>query len=433
MPDYLWSKDGGQGPDQIVQDFLAGDDIRWDRHLFRHDIAASRAHVAGLARIGLLDAAECEALDRALAGLDDAFTAGDFVLGPPHEDGHSAIEAYLVERLGATGKKVHAGRSRNDQVQVALRLYLRARLDALGAVACGIAAAFLARAQRDSALVMPGYTHLQRAVPSTAGLWLAGFAEAFIDIANLTALTRGWINSSPLGTAAGYGVNLPLDRDGVAAALGFERLQINPQYAQNSRGRFELQALSCLAQATLELRRLAWDLSLYASAEFGFVRLSSRYATGSSIMPNKSNPDTVELLRAQHASVQGAVAEVQAVLALPSGYHRDLQATKAPLIRTFEAGLAALRLVPDLVTSLAFDAAAMRAAIDPAMHATDVALEQAVSGVAFRDAYRAAAQAGGNERSPEASVAARVSPGACADLRLDELEARLERTRDEFS
>lgn len=430
MTDFIWSKGDDSGPDAAVQDFLAGEDILWDRHLFEYDIAASRAHVAGLARIGILDDDELARLDDALAHLGDAFSAGTFVLGPPHEDGHSAIEAHLTERLGETGKKVHAGRSRNDQVQVALRLYLRERLDALAAVCRDIAEAFLDRAEIDGGLVMPGYTHLQRAVPSTAGLWLAGFAEAFIDIAGLAALTRGWLNSSPLGTAAGYGVNLPLDRDGTAEALGFARLQINPQYAQNSRGRFELQAVSCLAQATLELRRLAWDLSLYVSAEFNFVSLASRYRTGSSIMPNKANPDAVELLRAQHAVVQGAMAELQAALALPSGYHRDLQVSKPPLIRAFECGLRALRLIPDLVATLEFDAEAMRAAIDAELYATDAAMERSLEGVAFRDAYRAAMRSDLAGRTPEASAAARVSPGACADLRLDQLRARLAAERE---
>jgi argininosuccinate lyase len=428
MTDYLWSKGDtdSAGPDAAVQTFLAGADIGWDRYLFAFDIQATRAHVAGLARIGILDQDEQGSLDGALEILARSFAEGSFELALPHEDGHSAIEAYLTEQLGDIGGKVHTGRSRNDQVQVALRLYMRDRLDQLTATTKDIAGALLDRAQRDGDAVMPGYTHLQRAVPSTLGLWLAGLAEAFIDIAQLSSLTRGWLNTSPLGTAAGYGVNLPLDRQGVAKALGFERQQINPQYAQNSRGRFELQALAALAQATLELRRLAWDLSLFTSSEFGFVKLSPRYLTGSSIMPNKNNPDTVELLRAQHAVVQGALAELQAALSLPSGYHRDLQVTKPPLIRAFESSLQALALIPDMVATLEFNLDAMRKAIDPELHATDVAIEQAIAGAAFRDAYRTVKAADLALRSPESSVAARVSPGACADLCLEALRQRLD-------
>ena len=270
MTKPIWQKDD-MTVAADVQAFLAGDDVVLDRHLFLFDIEASVAHAAGLQRIGILSAEELAGISQALDELAQAYRDGKFALDERYEDGHSAIEHYLTQRLGDTGRRIHTGRSRNDQVQVALRLYLRDRLDTLSAQATAIATALLDRAEADGHLPMPGYTHLQRAVPSSVGLWLAGIAEAFIDIVALMRSTRDWINTSPLGTAAGYGVNLPLDRDGVAARLGFERLQINPLYVQNSRGRFELQTLSCVAQATLELRRLCWDLSLYASEEFGFV------------------------------------------------------------------------------------------------------------------------------------------------------------------
>ncbi len=429
MSGYLWDKnDRGEGPDAVVQRFLSGDDVVLDRQLFVFDIRATRAHAHGLARIGVLSANEAAALDAALAELLTEFEAGRFVLEPPLEDGHSAIEAFLTERLGETGRKIHTGRSRNDQVQVALRLYLKDRLAALEDLCRGSAAAFLDRAEQGRELPMPGYTHLQRAVPSSIGLWLAGFAEAFIDNRDLARATHAWIDTCPLGTAAGYGVNLGLDRAAVAAELGFARLQVNPLYVQNSRGRFELQALCALAQCTLELRRFAWDLSLYATEQFGFVSLPGRYVTGSSIMPNKANPDAVELLRARHGLIQGALTELQAALSLPSGYHRDLQVTKEPVIRAFEGGLQALALLPELVRDFRWHPEAMRAAIDESMYATDVAIESALAGRAFRDAYREAlAELEGQPRTPEQSLAARISPGGCADLRLEELRRRLEK------
>lgn len=426
MSSPLWSKAGARGADEEVQAFLAGEDVRLDRELFAFDLAATRAHVEGLGRIGLLTDDEVDRVTAALRDLAEAFAAGRYELGPPHEDGHSAIEAFLTERLGDVGRKIHAGRSRNDQVQVALRLYLRDRLAQLEVLCRSIAEVALGRARRDGQLAMPGYTHLQRAVPSTVGLWLAAIAEAFIDLAELATWTRRWIDCNPLGSAAGYGVNLPLDRDHTTAALGFARLQVNPMYVQNSRGRFELQALAALGQTTLEVRRIAWDLSLFTSEEFRFVALPDRYTTGSSIMPNKRNPDVVELLRALHATVAGASTEIEAVLALPSGYHRDLQATKGPLLRAWRAALPGLRLVPPLLDELRFDAAAMAAAISPPMYATDIAIERARAGQPFREAYQTPPDpddlAG---RSPAASIAARVSPGACADLRLDELGDRL--------
>jgi argininosuccinate lyase len=422
----IWEKDGIAVDDRI-QRFLAGDDVVVDRALFLCDVRASKAHAAGLARIGVLTAAEAQAIDAGLDDLAAAFARGEFVLDERFEDGHSAIEAYLTERLGDAGKKVHTGRSRNDQVLVALRLFVKEALARVHAEVKDAAAALLDRAEAEAATPMPGYTHLQRAVPSSVGLWLAGFAEALIDDASYVASTSRWIDACPLGTAAGYGVNLPLDRQGVSDALGFGRLLVNPVYAQNSRGKLELGALMALLQPLLDVRRFAWDLSLYTTAEFAFVKLPAAYTTGSSIMPNKKNPDVVELLRAATAPVLGAMAEVESVISLPSGYHRDLQATKGPVLRALAHGIEALSLVPALVRRMDFDRARMAAAITPDLYATDAAVELAVAGLPFRDAYRKVAD-GLNElaaRKPEGSLAARVSPGATGKPMLDVLRARL--------
>ena len=426
MAAVIWDK-AGASVDATIQRFLAGDDVVLDRALFLFDVRASKAHVGGLARIGLLTREEESALLGGLDRLAEAFRDGRFALDERFEDCHSAIEWFLVEELGEAGKKVHTGRSRNDQVLVALRLYLRDALARLSALATESATALLDRADADALTPMPGYTHLQRAVPSSIGLWLAGFAEAFIDDAALAKMTAGWIDACPLGTAAGYGVNLPLDRAGVAAELGFARVQQNPVYTQNSRGKLELQVLATLLQPLLDLRRLAWDLSIYTTAEFAFVRLPAQYTTGSSIMPNKKNPDVIELLRAAPAVVQGAIAEVQAILSLPSGYHRDLQATKGPILRAVSAGIEALSLLPALVRALDFDRARMREAISADMYATDRAVELAAAGVPFRTAYRQVAEEAAElgSRTPEASLAARTSPGATGHLGLAALRARL--------
>ncbi|MDI3261674.1 MAG: argininosuccinate lyase [Fulvimonas sp.] len=428
MSQPLWQKDG-VCIDEGIMRFLAGDDVLLDREFFLHDIAASKAHVEGLANIGVVSADEAAALARELDALAEDFRAGRFMLDEHYEDGHSAIEARLTERLGDTGRRVHTGRSRNDQILVATRLWLKERLEALETHCRAIAQVCLDRAAQP-ALPLPGYTHLQRAVVSSTAMWFAGFAEGFIDDALRARQTRAWIDANPLGTAAGYGVNLPLDREHVTAALGFARMQVSPVCAQLSRGKFELAALEALSSAMLDLRRLAWDLSLFTTAEFGFVALPAEYTTGSSIMPNKRNPDVVELLRASYAPVAGARTAIEQLLSLPSGYQRDLQFSKGALVAGMRHGLMALALVPDLLARMSWNEAAMRAAIEPSMYATDVAIEQAAAGVPFRDAYRAAAQAAasaGAGRTPEASLAARVSPGAAADLRLDELRARLGR------
>ncbi len=426
MTQPLWQKAGIRIDARIMQ-FLAGDDVLLDREFFVHDITASKAHVQGLAHIGVIDADEAIALVRELDVLAEDFTRGDFVLDARFEDGHSAIEARLTERLGDTGRRVHTGRSRNDQVLVATRLWLKAQLQSLQDVCRAIAETCLTRAAQP-ALPLPGYTHLQRAVVSSTAMWFAGFAEAFIDNLLRARQTLALIDANPLGSAAGYGVNLPLDREHTTRVLGFARLQVSPVYAQLSRGKYEMAVLETFAGALLDLRRMAWDLSLFTTAEFDFVRLPAEYTTGSSIMPNKRNPDVIEMLRASYASVAAARCEIEQLLSLPSGYQRDLQLSKGSIVHGVHRGLLALELVPDLLARLAWNATAMRAAIEPAMYATDVAIEQAAAGVPFRDAYRAAAEAAasaGAGRTPEQSLAARVSPGASGDPRLDELRTRL--------
>ena len=426
MSDLLWQKPGVK-IDDAIQAFLAGDDVLLDREFFLHDIQASKAHAEGLQNIGILGDEELTGLLRELDTLADDFRSGAFILDAQYEDGHSAIEARLTERLGDAGRKIHTGRSRNDQILVATRLWLKDKLSALQSICIEIAHVTLQRAEAEATLSMPGYTHLQRAVVSSAGMWWSGWAEAFIDNAERAVQTRAWIDANPLGTAAGYGVNLPLQRDHTTQVLGFARMQVSPPYAQLSRGKFEMAALEALGSAMLDLRRLAWDLSLFTSAEFGFVALPSQYTTGSSIMPNKRNPDVIELMRGNYASVAAARSEIEHLLSLPSGYHRDLQISKGALFHGFGKGLAALDLVPNLLATLEWRTDRMQAALEPSMYATDLAVDLAKEGVPFREAYQQAADpTRWKQGNPQQSLGARTSPGAAADLRLDLLRPRLD-------
>ncbi len=430
MSDLLWQKPG-VAVDAQIQAFLAGDDVVLDREFFLHDIAASRAHAEGLQRIGILSAGELAGIARELDALAGDFRSGAFVLDERFEDGHSAIESRLAERLGDAGRRIHTGRSRNDQVLVATRLWLKEKLARTQALCVEAADVALRRAGAEAGVPLPGYTHLQRAVVSSLGMWWGAWAEAFIDDAARARDARAWIDANPLGSAAGYGVNLALDRDHATDALGFARLQVSPPYAQLSRGKFELAALEALGSAMLDLRRVAWDLSLFTGAEFGFVALPAQYTTGSSIMPNKRNPDVIELMRASYASVAAARSEVEQLLSLPSGYHRDLQLSKGALFHGFGKGLQALALLPDLLRNLEWKPERMRAALEPSMYATDLAVDMAKQGVPFRDAYRQAADpARWAEGDPAASLAARVSPGAAGDLRLEALRQRLQAVRE---
>ncbi|KRA21316.1 argininosuccinate lyase [Lysobacter sp. Root604] len=426
MSDLLWQKPGVK-VDARIQRFLAGEDVILDREFFLFDIEASRAHAQGLQQIGILSADELAGLSRELDTLAADFGAGDFVLDERYEDGHSAIESRLIERLGDAGRKIHTGRSRNDQILVATRLWLKDRLSRLHALCRESAQVALARAEVEATLPLPGYTHLQRAVVSSAGMWWAAWAEGFIDDALRARQTLDWVDANPLGSAAGYGVNLPLARDHTTQALGFGRLQVSAAYAQLSRGKFEMGAIEALSSALLDLRRLAWDLSLFTSAEFDFVALPAEYTTGSSIMPNKRNPDVIELMRASYSAAAAARTEIEQLLSLPSGYHRDLQFSKGAIFHAFGRGLAALELLPDLLRNLEWKPARLRAALDPSMYATDLAVDLAREGLPFRDAYKQAADpARWAQGDPEASLAARVSPGAAADLRLDSLRQRLQ-------
>ena len=287
MSDLLWQKPG-VAIDADIQAFLAGDDVVLDREFFLFDLQASLVHAEGLQRIGLLSDEDLTGIRRELGALAEDFSSGDFVLDDRFEDGHSAIEARLVERLGEAGKRIHAGRSRNDQVLVATRLWLKDRLSRLQAIARDAAGIALARAEAEADLPMPGYTHLQRAVVSSAGMWWAGWAEAFIDDAVRARDTRDWLDANPLGTAAGYGVNLPLDRDHATQALGFGRLQVSATYAQLSRGKFELAALEALGSATKPNSALVNRLRSQARRRRSSIALPSASSAASSNLPRES-------------------------------------------------------------------------------------------------------------------------------------------------
>ena len=428
MSKYLWQSDEQGQVDKTIMDFMAGEDVVLDRELFPFDIRATAAHVRGLERIDILSRDESANLCALLDELLQEFDAGDFILDERYEDGHSAIEVFLTERAGKLGARVHTGRSRNDQVAVATRLFMKDCLHQVIELNARIAFSCLALAEQHAKTPMPGYTHLQRAVPSSVGLWMGGFAEAFTDNLVFTRRVLELIDSCPLGAAAGYGVNLPLDRDGVAEELGFDRIQVNPMYTQNSRGKFEIMVLQALLHAMQDVRRLAWDLSLFTTSEFDFLRLPDQYTTGSSIMPNKSNPDVIELLRGRAATTEAAIVEIQATLSLPSGYQRDLQLTKAPLIRGTGSALQALAIVPGLVDGLEFKQENMLEAITPEMFATDIALQNAAAGVPFREAYLMAKQQIDEtaKLDVQESLARRISPGACGDLQLERIRQRLE-------
>ncbi len=426
MTQPLWHK-STTSINEVMMQYMAGEDIILDRELIQYDIQASKAHVKGLLSIQILSSRESEQLIEQLESLSHALVSRDFSLDARFEDCHSAIEHWLIDKLGDLGKKVHTGRSRNDQILVATRLYLKASLTEVINQCKQSAQVCLEQAEKNKSQAMPGYTHLQQAVPSSAGMWFAGFAESMID--NLIGLNSALnlVDSNPLGTAAGYGVNLPLDRELTTQELEFSRMQINPIYAQNSRGKFEIAALNAMSLCLLDVRRYCWDISLFTTQEFGMVKLPDEMMTGSSIMPNKNNPDLVELMRASYSVVQAASLELQSLLSLPSGYQRDLQLTKGPLLRATKKVIETMMLFPTLVVGTQFKSAECEEKISAPMYATDLAIELSAQDIPFRTAYQQVANSDEELglRSPIDSIQARVSPGSCANLMLDELKARL--------
>jgi len=368
--------------DSAVEAYTVGADPELDVRLLRYEVLGSLAHAAGLVSIGVLTKAEYSRIRKVLAGLKSIKITRE------QEDIHTAVEQALTAKLGETGAKVHAGRSRNDQVQVNLRLYLKDRLLQLDAAAGAAASAWAAFGAKHGDVVIPGYSHLQRAMPTTVGHWAASHVEALLEARRALRFAFDEADACPLGSAAGYGVMLPLPREKVAKLLGFSRVQRNTLRVQSSRPRLEAAVLSSLCLVARDLGVLAWDLSLYSSAEFGFFKLSNSFTTGSSIMPQKKNPDVVELTRARAALFPGWLNQVLMIGQLPSGYHRDYQLTKGPLFAALDTIAQMLDIAARLPVSLRVEKERCAAAVTSDLLATHEAVAMVREGVPFRTAYR---------------------------------------------
>lgn len=387
----LWDK--GAGVDEVIHRFTVGDDPLLDRELLYWDCVGSAAHARGLAKVGLLEQAQCADLVAALRELAELAQRGELHIPTELEDGHTLIEAELEKRLGETGRRIHAGRSRNDQVATAMRLWMRAGefelLDGLST----LMGALRARIAADGATPMPGFTHAQPAMPSSVGQWLHAHFEAALEQAHaaLDLLTR--LDCCPLGSGAGFGVGLGLDRGYVAELLGFAGPQRSPIDVQNARGRMERYFVRVAADIGGLLEKLACDCLLLFSPPLRLIGLPDAFTTGSSIMPQKRNPDVLELMRARGAAMRALEGELAWVAGkLPSSYHRDLQLTKAPTLRSLREALALLDVGARVVHAMTLDQERLRAAMVPELYATEAAFELVRGGMPFRDAYREIAQ-----------------------------------------
>jgi len=427
MNKKIWNTSGVKVSDEISS-FLAGEDIELDNSIFIYDIDATIAHIKGLQSINILKKNEFNRLNKSLKELRKKFLEGSFKLTKKYEDCHSAIEFYLTKELGDLGKKVHTGRSRNDQVLVAMRLFAKNNLNDFKKLNQSIAKTFIQMANKYEHIPMPGYTHLQRAMPSSWGLWFSSYAESFIDNIDLINSTIDWIDSNPLGSAAGYGVALPLDRKTTTKELGFKRVQLNSLYTQNSRGKYEMQVINTLKQSMLDVRKFAWDMSLFMSQEFNLLTIDKAYLTGSSIMPNKNNPDVIEILRANYSILAGQASELENIISLPSGYHRDLQLTKRSLVSSFDISLKSLSILPKLIKSIKVNKKNSLEYIDNEMKMTDKVYALVNEGTPFRDAYNQVKNSNDLSQFSE-TTRSNYSEGSPGNLKLNVLEKRLSKQR----
>jgi argininosuccinate lyase len=383
----LWDK--GAPLDSRVLRYTAGEDHALDDRLVAYDVQASIAHAEGLNAAKLLSDADLAAIRAALSEIGAAHARGEWRVTLESEDGQTALENLLTQKIGAVGGRIHLGRSRNDQVLTALRLYMRDAVEQLRTGADAVTDALHELASREGHVALPGYTHMQQAMPSSVALWAQGFAAEIHDDAEGLRLAHRRIGKNPLGSAAGYGTpGLPIDRHDTMRRLGFPANHEPVTAVQLSRGKAEAQVLFEIVLLMTDLGRLASDLMLFYTQEFAYVRLPDEFTTGSSIMPQKRNPDVFELVRGRTASAQACLHEALGVVAkLTSGYHRDLQLIKVPLFRGIDLALQTLDVVAAALPGVAFRPENVR--LDPSIHAAEQANRIAVEeGIPFRDAYR---------------------------------------------
>lgn len=408
----LWEKGYQLHPE--IEAFMTGDDPILDRALIPYDCIGSIAHALMLKKIAILSASECQEIVSKLSSI--YLAAEEFVIQPDDEDVHTAIES----ALGSLGKKLHTARSRNDQILVDLRLYMKQQI-LLAVNAAIIAGKTLASfAATNHAVPIPGRTHFQRAMPSSLGLWAGAFSESLLDDIRMLQDAYRLIDQCPLGSAASYGVSLPIDRQYVSDLLGFSKVQNNVLYANNSRGKFEAAVLHTLVQTMNDLSKLAVDIIFFSIPEFGYLRLPEQFCPGSSLMPQKRNPCFFELIRAKAATLQSLLYQVLEIIrGLPSGYNRDFQETKRPLMFGFDITIASLKGFSEIFPKIMVDKEKCIEAFSPELFATDQVLHLSKKGMPFRLAYQKVAEnCDSFQEDPVTNILGKTHLGATGNLQL---------------
>lgn len=425
----LWENNNYHfGADKEAEKFTAGEDIFLDQLLVKYDVIGSIAHAVMLQKIGLLTQTELMELKKALLEIIDLDKKGQFKIEAWEEDVHTKIENYLTAKLGEGGKKIHTGRSRNDQILIDLRLYIKEKLLKIQKNVLELCNALVTFSKENKSLPMPGYTHLQKAMPSSVDLWALSFVESLLDDLTFTKTTYNLNDQNPLGSGAGYGSPINLDRELTTNLLGFKKLQNNVLYVQNSRGKIESMVLAALGQIMIDLSKLSNDLILFSTEEFGFFGIPEKLKTGSSMMPKKRNPDILELIRARtNKAISYYFQIINIIKDLPSGYNRDLQETKEPILKGLVITTSCLEMMTSIINNLNVNKEKLEKAFSPEIYAADKAFELVARGVPFRDAYREIEKnlQKVSLTTPEEIIKMRKSKGTTGDLGIDELEKRM--------
>jgi len=384
----LWQKDSTVVSDKILE-FTVGRDRDFDMLLARHDVEGSLAHTQMLNQQGLLSDADFALVKEGLLQIKEEINNGGFAIDEASEDIHSQVEAMLTERIGDAGKKIHTGRSRNDQVAVDIKLYLRAEAVSLKNDVLRLFDTFISLSEKYKDVLLPGYTHLQVAMPSSFGLWFGAYAESLSDDMELLIAAYNMINKNPLGSGAGYGSSFPLDRQTTTQLLNFSTLNYNSVYAQMSRGKAEKFMATAMSSIAATLSRFSMDVCLYMSQNFGFISFPAHLTTGSSIMPHKKNPDVFELIRAKCNRIQALPNELTLLVSnLPSGYHRDLQLTKEILFPAIESLKSCIDVACLMLDEIIVTENILADEKYKYLFTVEKINDLVNDGVAFRDAYR---------------------------------------------
>lgn len=384
----LWQKENTKVAD-LVEAFTVGRDREFDLLLARYDVQGSIAHVTMLGEVGLMSADEAESAIKGLEHIAADIEAGNFVIEDGVEDVHSQVEFLLTKKIGEAGKKIHSGRSRNDQVAVDIKLFLRAQLLDLKQDILELFEQLMVGSEQHKDDLLPGYTHFQLAMPSSFGLWLGSFAESLVDDMEMLAAAYNIVNKNPLGSGAGYGSSFPLDRKRTTELLGFATLNWNSMYAQTSRGKSEKLVSMAISSVAATLNKLSMDCCLYMNQQFGFISLPDEFTTGSSIMPHKKNPDVFELIRGKCNRLQSLPNELTLLTTnLPSGYHREMQLTKEILFPAFRELSICIRLTVMMLKGLKVRPDILQDEQYKYLFSVEAVNELVNKGMSFRDAYK---------------------------------------------